>query len=101
LKTFTLDEAVSSVPDVPWNASGAGRPVQNEVSIRGVAPAGGSEPSGWSGWDLVLVSITPDLGQTYCLAVNIDENGGGNFRYGTQDAATYEECRGGWSELGG
>lgn len=101
LETFTLNEAVSSVPDVPWNASGVGKPVPKEVSIRGVAPAGGSELTGWSGWNLVLVSITPDLGQTYCIGVNIDENGGGNFRYGTQDAATYEECRGGWSELGG
>ena len=101
LETFTLDEAVSSVPDVPWNASGAGKPVPNQVSIRGVAPAGGSELTGWSGWNLVLVSITPDLVQTYCIAVNIDENGGGNFRYGTQDAASYEECREGWPELGG
>jgi hypothetical protein len=24
---------------------------------------------------------------------------GGNFRYGTQDAAAYDECRGGWPEL--
>jgi hypothetical protein len=101
LETFTLDEAVSSVPNVPWNASGVGKTVPNEVSIRDVAPAGGSELTGWSGWDVVLVSITPDLGQTYCIAVNIDENGGGNFRYGAQDAAAYEECRGGWSELGG
>jgi hypothetical protein len=101
LETFTPDVAVTSVPDVPWNASGAGKPVPNQVSIRGVAPAGGSELSGWSGWNLVLVSITPDLGQTYCIALNIDENGGGNFRYGTQDAASYEECRGGWPELGG
>ena len=68
---------------------GAGRPVPNQVSIRGVAPAGGTELNGLSGWDVVLVSVTPDLGQTYCIAVNIDENGGGNFRYGTQDAATY------------
>ena len=100
METFTLDEAVSSVPDVHWNASGVGKPIPNEVSIRGVAPAGGSELTGWSGWDLVLVSTTADLGQTYCIAVNIDENGGGNFRYGTQDAAAYEGCRGGWGELG-
>jgi hypothetical protein len=96
LETFTVDEAISSIPDIPWNASEAGKPVPNEISIRGVAPAGGSELTGWSGWDFVLVSITPDLGHTYCIAVNIDENGGGNFRYGTQDAATYEGCRDGW-----
>jgi hypothetical protein len=101
LETFTLDEAVSSVPDIPWNASAAGKPVPNEVSIRGVEAAGGSELTGWSGWNVVLVSITPDLANTYCIAVNIDENGGGNYRYGTQDAPTYEECRGGWPELEG
>jgi hypothetical protein len=32
----------------------------------------------------------------YCIAVNIDDGGGGNYRYGRQDAATPEECRGGW-----
>jgi hypothetical protein len=39
-------------------------------------------------------------GSIFCIAINIDENGGGNYRYGTQDAATYEECRGGWPEPG-
>jgi hypothetical protein len=99
LEGLTLEKAVAAVPKIPWNASGAGKPVPNEVSIRGVAPAGGSELTGWSGWNVVLVSITPDLGHTYCIAVNIGENGGGNYRYGSQDAATYEECRGGWPEL--
>jgi hypothetical protein len=53
-------------------------------------------------WDqIVTVSTTPPPnGLTYCIAVNIDEGGGGNFRYGTQDAASYSECRGGWPELG-
>jgi hypothetical protein len=58
--------------------------------------------TGLSGWTLALVSavVEPDgSGSTYCIAVNIDEDGGGNFRYGTQDAAGYEECRGGWPEL--
>jgi hypothetical protein len=53
---------------------------------------------------VVLVSATVgvqgSVGSTYCIAVNIDENGGGNFRYGTQRGASYEECRGGWPELG-
>jgi hypothetical protein len=96
LETLTVEEARASIPEIAWNASGAGKPVPNEVSIRGVEPAGGSELTGWSGWNVVLVSVTPDLGHTYCIAVNIDENGGGNYRYGTQDAATYEDCRGGW-----
>ena len=86
------------MPDFPWNAAGAREPVPNGVSIRGVAPAGGSELTGWSGWNVVLVSITPDLEHIYCVAVNIDEGGGENFRCGL-DASTYEECRGGWPEL--
>jgi hypothetical protein len=35
-------------------------------------------------------------GEIYCIAVNIDEGGGGNYRYGTQDAAAPKECREGW-----
>ena len=99
LEGFSVEEARSAMPDFPWNAAGAGEPVPNEVSIRGVAPAGGSELTGWSGWNVVLVSVTPDLEHVYCVAVNIDEGGGGNFRYGALDASTYEECRGGWPEL--
>jgi hypothetical protein len=105
LADFDLDEARASMPDIAWNGSGPGKPVPHEVSLRGVARAGGSELTGWSGWTLVLVSATsaPDgsVGSTYCIAVNIDDNGGGNFRYGIQDAASYEECRGGWPELSG
>lgn len=72
-----------------------------EVSIRAVERAGGSELTGSSGWTLVLVSTTPPPnGLTYCIAVNIDEGGGGSFRYGTQDAASYPECRGGWAKPG-
>jgi hypothetical protein len=95
-KVFTLASLADSAQQIAWNVSGQGKPVPGEVSVRGVAPAGGSESTGWSGWKVVLVSITPDLEHTYCIAVNIDENGGGNYRYGTQDAASYEECRGGW-----
>ena len=98
LTTLTVDAASAFAPEIAWNASGQGKPVPNQVSIRGVAPAGGSELTGWSGWTVVLVSTTPDLAHTYCLAVNIGETGGGNFRYGTQDAASYEECRGGWEQ---
>jgi hypothetical protein len=100
LATFTLDEARRSIRDIAWNASGPGKPVPGEVSIRGVERAGGSELTGLSGWTVAIVSTTPPPnGLTYCIAVNIDEGGGGNFRYGTQDAASYSECRGGWPEL--
>jgi hypothetical protein len=79
----------------------AGLGVLAVVSIRGVERAGGSELTGWSGWTVALVSTTPPPnGLIYCIAVNIDEGGGGNFRYGTQDAASYTDCRGGWPELG-
>jgi hypothetical protein len=100
LATFTLDEARRSIREIAWNASGPGKPVPGEVSIRGVERAGGSELTGLSGWTVAIVSTTPPPnGLTYCIAVNIDEGGGGNFRYGTQDAASYSECRGGWPEL--
>jgi hypothetical protein len=103
LADLTLEVANASMPEVPWNASGQGKPVPGQVSFRGVAPAGGSELTGLSGWTLALVTA---IGQpegsvtsTYCIAVNIDEDGGGGYRYGTQDASGYEECRGGWPEL--
>jgi hypothetical protein len=103
LADLTIEVANASMREVPWNASGQGKPVPGEVSIRGLAAAGGSELTGGSGWTLALVSaIVEPAGSgtsTYCIAVNIDEGGGGNFRYGTQDAASYEECRGGWPEL--
>jgi hypothetical protein len=101
LATFTLDEARTSIPEIASNASGPGKPVPGEVSISGVERAGGSELTGLSGWTVAIVSTTPPPnGLTYCIAVNIDEGGGGNFRYGTKDAASYSECRGGWPELG-
>jgi hypothetical protein len=103
LADLTIDVANASMPEVPWNASGQGKPVPGQVSIRGIAPAGGSELTGWSGWTLALVSVIgePDgsVTSTYCIALNIDDGGGGNYRYGTQDAAGYEECRGGWPEV--
>lgn len=105
LADLDVDEARSSMRDIAWNGSGPGKPVPHEVSLRGVTRAGGSELTGWSGWTVAIVSATsaPDgsARSTYCIAVNIDENGGGNFRYGVQDAASYEECRGGWPELSG
>lgn len=105
LADLDVDEARSSMRDIAWNGSGPGKPVPHEVSLRGVTRAGGSELTGWSGWTVALVSATSatdgSARSTYCIAVNIDENGGGNFRYGVQDAASYEECRGGWPELSG
>jgi hypothetical protein len=96
-----IDPGIGGDPGIRWND---GPLTGGEVSIRGVAPAGGSELTGLSGWNVVLVSATVgahgSVGSTYCIAVNIDENGGGNFRYGTQYGASYEECRGGWPELG-
>jgi hypothetical protein len=69
-------------PNVTFNVSGS--VVAHEVSLRGATER-----------DIALVSSTRS-GDVYCIAVNIDEDGGGNYRYGTQDAATPEECRGGW-----
>jgi hypothetical protein len=96
-----IDPGIGGDPGIRWND---GPLTGGEVSIRGVAPAGGSELTGLSGWNVILVSATVgaqgSVGSTYCIAVNIDENGGGNFRYGTQYGASYEECRGGWPELG-
>jgi len=101
LEGFSLEAAREAFPEIAWNASGVGKPVPGEVSIRGLAPAGGDDLTGWSGWTLAIVSTTPPPRfTTYCIAVNIDENGGGNFRYGIQDAADYPGCRGGWPELG-
>jgi hypothetical protein len=97
-----LDANVSAKldPFIRWND---GQLADGEVSVRGAARAGGSELTGLSGWTVVLVSATvgPDgsPASVYCIGVNIDENGGGNFRYGTQDAESYDECRGGWPEL--
>ena len=87
-------------PFIRWND---GALADGQVSVRGVTRAGGSEVTGLSGWTMVIVSATVgpngSVGKVYCIGVNIDENGGGNFRYGTQDAASYEDCRGGWPEL--
>ena len=44
---------------------------------------------------LVIVSPTT-TGEVYCIAVELDRGGGTTYRYGTQDAATYDECRGDW-----
>jgi hypothetical protein len=97
-----IDPGIGGDPGIRWND---GSLQAGDVSIRGVQTAGGSELTGLSGWTVVLVSATVDAdgaaGSIYCLGVNIDENGGSNFRYGTQDAASYEECRGGWPGLGG
>jgi hypothetical protein len=100
LEATKIDPGIGGDPGIRWNG---GPLADGEVSVRGAAHAGGSVLTGLSGWTVVLVSATvgPDgsPASVYCIGVNIDENGGGNFRYGTQDAANYEECRGGWPEL--
>jgi hypothetical protein len=44
---------------------------------------------------LVLVSAT-SLADPFCVGANIDGAGGLDFSYGTQAAATLEDCQGGW-----
>lgn len=101
LEATKIDPGIGADPGIRWNE---GQLADGEVSVRGAEPAGGTAGTGLSGWTAVIVSATVagdgSPGSIYCIAINIDENGGGNFRYGTQDAATYEECRGGWPELG-
>ncbi len=100
LEATKIDPGIGGDPGIRWND---GQLADGEVSVRGAEPAGGTAETGLSGWTAVIVSATVadgSPGSIYCIAINIDENGGGNFRYGTQDAATYEECRGGWPELG-
>lgn len=100
LEATKIDPGTGGDPGIRWND---GPLTAGEVSVLGAARAGGSELTGLSGWTVVLVSATvgPDgsVGSVYCIGVNIDENGGGNFRYGTQNAARYEDCRGGWPDL--
>jgi hypothetical protein len=45
---------------------------------------------------LVIVSRA-ETGEVYCVGIEISANGGGNFRYGTLNAPTYDDCSGGWS----
>ena len=79
---ITPEDMTELVPDVTFNASAS--VIADEVSLRGATDR-----------EIALVSATPD-GDVYCIAVNIDDGGGGSYRYGRQDAATPEECRGGW-----
>jgi hypothetical protein len=78
---MTPEDMTALVPDVTFNASDSAVP--NEVSLRGATER-----------EIVLVSTT-EGGDVYCIAVEATE-GGGNYRYGRQDAATLVECRGGW-----
>jgi hypothetical protein len=78
----TPEDMDQLVPDVTFND--AESVVVNEVSLRGATER-----------DIALVSVTPE-GDVYCIAVNTGEGGGGNYRYGRQDAVTPDECRGGW-----
>lgn len=58
--------------------------VPHEVSVRVTSPN-----------ELVVDSTTED-GAVYCIGVQIDEGGGGNFFYGRVDASGFDTCRGGW-----
>ena len=44
----------------------------------------------------LAVASTTENGSAYCIGVQIDAGGGGNFYYGRVDASGFEECRGGW-----
>ena len=45
--------------------------------------------------ELAVVSTT-EAGEVYCIGVQIDAGGGGNFYYGQVDAAGFDDCRGSW-----
>jgi hypothetical protein len=78
---MTPEDMAALVPDVEFNASASAVP--NEVSLRGATER-----------EIALVSTTEN-GDVYCIAVEATE-GGGNYGYGRQDAATPNECHGGW-----
>lgn len=82
LTGLDLIAAAALDQSVTWNDSPSALP--GEVSIRGVTAD-----------RLVLVSVTT-AGETYCIGLSVDANGGTGYRYGRQDAATYEACSGGW-----
>lgn len=77
----TPEDMHALVPDIEFNASASAVP--NEVSLRGATER-----------EIALVSTTEN-GDVYCIAVEATE-GGGNYGYGRQDAATPDECHGGW-----
>lgn len=73
--------------------------VPNEVSIRGLESIPGTEGRGnLVAWELVVVSATTS-GETYCIAITVDEHRSSHWREGTQDARSFAECRGGWPEM--
>jgi hypothetical protein len=76
-----IDPGVGGDPGIRWND---GTLRDGEVSIRDVAAA-----------SLVLVSAT-SLGDPFCVGAILDNADGLDFFYGTQDAATLEDCQGGW-----
>jgi hypothetical protein len=78
---MTPEDMAALLPDVTFNASDSAVP--NEVSLRGATER-----------EIAFVSTTQD-GDVYCIAVEATE-GGGNYGYGRQDAASPEECGGGW-----
>ena len=79
-------------PEIRWNDDDVAVP--NEVSIRDVTFTD-TERGKLIDWKLVLVSATPS-GETFCVGLRVDEHRSGEDRYGTQDATTYADCRGGW-----
>jgi hypothetical protein len=76
-----IDPGVGGDPGIRWND---GTLRDGEVSIRDVAAE-----------SLVLVSAT-SLGDPFCVGAILDNADGLDFFYGTQDAATLEDCQGGW-----
>jgi hypothetical protein len=49
----------------------------------------------------LVVSSSAITGEAYCIAIEADgPEGGFGYRYGAVFAESYDECRGGWPELG-
>jgi hypothetical protein len=93
LNTLNLETARQMLPTIRWNDSPVAIP--NEVSIRGLRSIPGTERGKLVAWELAIVSATPS-GETYCIAISVDEFRSSERRYGTQDAQSFGECRGGW-----
>jgi hypothetical protein len=96
LSTFDLKAARQMLPTITWNASPVAIP--NEVSIRGLRPIPGTKRGKLVAWKLAIVSATPS-GQTYCIAISVDQYRSSYWRYGTQDARSFSECKGRWPEV--
>jgi hypothetical protein len=93
LNTFNLQTARQALPTIQWNESPVAIP--NEVSIRGLESIPGTERGKLVAWKVAIVSATPS-GETYCIAITVDEFRSSSRRYGIQDAQSYDDCEGGW-----